>query len=65
MALKVWAQTLAANKKAYRLVGGGHSALAVRDFEKDIDHISTGGGASLFYLQGSSLPGLKSLMIGA
>lgn len=59
------AQTLAVNKKAYRLVGGGHSALAVRDFEQDIDHISTGGGASLFYLQGNSLPGLKSLMTGA
>ena len=57
------AQTLAEHKTAYRLVGGGHSALAVRNFHKDIDHISTGGGASLSYLQGKSLPGLHSLMI--
>lgn len=56
------AQTIAQHKSAYRVVGGGHSALAVRDFEKDIDHVSTGGGASLSYLQGKILPGLKSLI---
>ena len=56
------AQALSEQKQAYRLVGGGHSALAVREFEKDIDHVSTGGGASLSYLQGDSLPGLKSLV---
>ena len=50
------------NKQAYRVVGGGHSALAVRGFEGEIDHVSTGGGASLFYLQGRGLPGLKSLL---
>ena len=56
------AQVVAAQKQAYRLVGGGHSALAVRDFEEDINHVSTGGGTSLSYLQGDSLPGLKSLL---
>ena len=56
------AQSIAQNKQAYSVVGGGHSALAVRDFEQEIDHISTGGGASLFYLQGKTLPGLKSLI---
>ena len=56
------AQAIADQKQAYRLVGGGHSALAVKDFEKDIDHVSTGGGASLLYLQGDSLPGIKSLL---
>ena len=56
------AQAVAEQKQAYRLVGGGHSALAVRDFEKDIDHVSTGGGTSLSYLQGDILPGLKSLL---
>ena len=55
------AQALAENKKAYRVVGGGHSALAVRDFENEIDHISTGGGASLAYLQDKTLIGLKKL----
>ena len=55
------ALSIAKNKKAYRVVGGGHSALAVKNFEKDIDHVSTGGGASLSYLQGDVLPGLKSL----
>ena len=55
------AQALAENKKAYRVVGGGHSALAVRGFENEIDHISTGGGASLAYLQDKTLIGLKKL----
>ena len=56
------AQSIAQNKQAYRVIGGGHSALAVRDFEQEVDHVSTGGGASLFYLQGEGLPGLKSLV---
>ena len=55
------AQALAKNKEAYRVVGGGHSALAVREFETEIDHISTGGGASLAYLQDKSLIGIKKL----
>ena len=56
------AQAISKHKGAYRVVGGGHSALAVRDFEPDLDHVSTGGGASLSYLQGDILPGLKSLI---
>lgn len=56
------ARTIAEHKGAYRVVGGGHSALAVRDFESDIDHVSTGGGASLSYLKGEKLPGLNHLM---
>lgn len=55
------AETIAKHKQAYRLVGGGHSASAVRNYEKDIDHVSTGGGASLSYLKGDKLPGLDSL----
>ena len=57
------AETISQCKQAYRVVGGGHSALAVRDFEQDIDHVSTGGGAGLSYLQGKSLPGLDSLFM--
>ena len=58
---KELARAVADHKRAYRVVGGGHSALAVRKFEEEIDHISTGGGASLQYLRDRKLPGLQSL----
>ncbi len=50
-----------AHGKAYCIVGGGDSLSAVKKSNSCIKNLSTGGGASLKYLQGQSLPGLKVL----
>jgi phosphoglycerate kinase len=57
------AEMVAANQKATSIVGGGDSVAAVHQsgVSSKISHISTGGGASLEFLEGKKLPGVEAL----
>jgi phosphoglycerate kinase len=57
------AQAVADNATAISIVGGGDSVSAVKQagVAERITHISTGGGASLEFLEGKKLPGVEAL----
>ncbi len=57
------AKAVAKNSKAVKIVGGGDTLKAFKQFnlEKKIDLVSTGGGAMLTFLRGGDMPGIESL----
>ena len=58
------AQSMAENKASFTVIGGGDSAAAAKEFKFDteIDHVSTGGGASLELIEKGTLPGIDALL---
>lgn len=54
---------IVANSKAYKVIGGGDTIRAIEEmgYIKEMNHVSTGGGASLTYLEGVKLKALEAI----
>lgn len=54
----------AANSKAFKVFGGGHTVAIVKEagVADKIDHVSTGGGAAVSFLAGEPMPGIEALL---
>lgn len=57
------ARVVAASRDAFKLVGGGSTVAVIEELQlrTEITHVSTGGGASLEFLEGKILPGVAAL----
>lgn len=57
------AERIASQNQAFTVIGGGDSVRAVNEYDKvdQYSYVSTGGGASLSYIQGKMLPGIESV----
>ena len=63
---KSLANAISGNVDAFKLAGGGSTVEAINSFgiAQNLTHVSTGGGASLEYLEGKPLPGIVALFEG-